>query len=260
MKNRKAVLLCVAGGLLFVYLGAVTWLSIWEGEEHDADTESHAFQAGDAPEYQGTNVGSMTFGKFTGDVEYDEENDQYYLLLRGARFPFKSSPLEVQSVPLDVPGETLLEKNTALIQSILGKEVLHTTLLINPDEEDEVAPAFADIARYMQMVNRRKYAGIAYTKEGGKLENSVMRGPQIQALENATSKNPIIQIKGPKSGADKTRISLNGDGKIIVEGETYRDLYKAADLIGITLLKMLCGSPDCPDAAECVAGGDCGCP
>ena len=68
-----------------------------------------------------------------------------------------------------------------------------------------------------------------------------------------------ILIKGPKSGAKKTRVSVIGGGKVIVEGKTYEELYKAADLICITLMKMLCGSSDCPDAAACATGGNCGC-
>lgn len=272
MRNGKALLLCVTGCFLLVVLGAGAWLM---SERPDVDTESYTVRADtipenedaeactveteDAPQYEGRKTGPMKFGRFLGEVSYDEEKDLYFLQLRGARFPFKSSPLEAQSVLLDASGKTPLEKNTSLLYTILGKDVLHATLLINPEEEDEVMPAAIDIARYIQMVNRRKFAGVAYTKEGGKLEGSVVRGAQIQALEDATSKTPIVQIKGPKSGASRTAVSVNGRGQVIVEGKTHEDLYSAADLICVTLLKMLCGSPECPDAAACATGGDCGC-
>lgn len=211
------------------------------------------------PENTKPNTGPMSLGKFFGQVTYDKEKDYYFLELRGARFPFKSSPIEAQDVLLEAPGKSELEKNTSLLYGILGKEVSHATLLIDPNEEDEVMPAATDLARYIQIANRRKFAGLAYTKPGGKLNRSVVRGSQIQALKDATTKTPIIQIKGPKSGAKNTKVSVIGDGKVVVEGKTYEDLYKAADRICITLIKMLCGSSDCPDAAACATGGDCGC-
>ncbi len=93
-----------------------------------------------------------------------------------------------------------------------------------------------------------------------KLENSVVKGPQIQSLDSdATPETTIIQIRGPKSGAQSTAVQILGDGKFIVEGKTYEETYQAADFVSVTLLKMLCGSPDCPDAAACATGGDCGC-
>jgi hypothetical protein len=130
---------------------------------------------------------------------------------------------------------------------------------MNPDEEDEARPAAVDIARYIQMVNAAKFGGVAYTKEGGKMEQSTTKGPQIQTLEDAALMTPKILIKGPGSGATKTRVSVLGDGKVIVEGKTYEDLYKAAALVGVSLLKMLCGDSDCPDASSCATGGSCGC-
>ncbi len=211
------------------------------------------------PEDKKLKTGPMNLGKFFGQVTYDKEQDYYFLELRGARFPFKSSPIEAQDVLLKAPGKTNIEKNTSLLYGIMGKEVLNVTLLIDPNEEDEVMPAATDIARYIQIANRRKFAGIAYTKPGGKLKKSVVRGSQIQALNDATTKTPKILIKGPKSGAKKTRVLVTGGGKVIVEGKTYEELYKAADRICITLMKMLCGSSDCPDAAACATGGNCGC-
>jgi len=222
-------------------------------------TESYSTQTEQIPEDRELKTGSINLGRFIGQVVYDKEKNYYFLELRGARFPFKTSPIQAQEVLLEAPGKNELEKNTSLLYGILGQGVLHTTLLINPDEEDDVMPAATDIARYIQIVNPRKFAGIGYTKPGGKLKRSVVKGSQIQALEDATSETPIIQIKGPKSGSSKTRVLVIDGGKVIVEGKTYEDVYKAADLICITLLKMLCGSPECPDAAVCATGGDCGC-
>ncbi|KKK71186.1 hypothetical protein LCGC14_2916450, partial [marine sediment metagenome] len=122
------------------------------------------------PEDKKQKTGPMNLGKFFGQVTYDEEQDYYFLELRGARFPFKTSPIEAQDVLLEAPGKDILEKNTSLLYGIMGKEVLNATLLIDPNEEDEVMPAANDIARYIQIANRKKFAGIAYTKPGGKLE------------------------------------------------------------------------------------------
>ena len=60
-------------------------------------------------------------------------------------------------------------------------------------------------------------------------------------------------------GAQSTAVRVLGGGKFIIEGKTYEETYLAADFVSVTLLKMLCGSPDCPDAAACATGGDCGC-
>lgn len=206
------------------------------------------------------NPDMIQLGMYEGQVTYDPEEGYYFIEARGARFPFRTDPREALKVPLEAPGKDILAKHSVLLLGMIGQEVLHTTILINPDEEDEVMPAVADLALYLQMVNPRKFAGLAYTKPGGKLENSVVKGPQIQSLDShATPETTIVQIKGPKSGAQSTAVRVLGDGKFIIEGKTYEETYRAADFVSVTLLKMLCGSADCPDAAACATGGDCGC-
>ena len=202
----------------------------------------------------------IQLGMYEGIVTYDPEEGCYFIEARGARFPFKTDPREALKVPLEAPGEDVLAKHSALLLGMIGKEVLHTTILINPDEEDEVMPAVVDLALYLQMVNPKKFAGLAYTKPGGKLENSVVKGSQIQSLDSdATPETTIVQIRGPKSGAQSTVVRVLGDGKFVIEGETYEETWRAADFVSVTLHKMLCGSADCPDAATCATGGDCGC-
>ena len=44
------------------------------------------------------------------------------------------------------------------------RETSHVTLLMNPDEEDEVTQVGIEMARYIQMVSSAKFAGVAYTK------------------------------------------------------------------------------------------------
>lgn len=204
-------------------------------------------------------TGAMKFGRFVGQVRRDEADSLYYLELRGARFPFRSSPLRAQHVTLDAPGESVLEKNTALIHGILGERVRHATLLVDPAEEDEVMPAANDLAMAIRIVNARKFAGLAYTGAGGKMENPVAKGPRVRRFEDATAATPIIRLRGPRGGAEATRVHVAEGGRVLVEGKTYEGLEMAADFIYLTLLKMLCGSPECPDAASCLSGGDCGC-
>jgi hypothetical protein len=262
MKDKKSIML-VSGVSIILLSLVVIMIWIMSGDTGRAaieklPQEDPSDQATDSMEWQ--NTGPMNMGKFIGQVAYNEEKDLYSLQLRGARFPFKASPMQAKEVKLEAEGKDALEKNTSLLYGILGPDVEYATLLINPDEEDEVMPAITDIARYIQIVNPAKFAGLAYTKSGGKMEKSVAKGSQIQALEkDATSKTPIVQIKGPKSGATETKVEVVDAGKVIVEGKTYEDLYKAADLVGITLLKMLCGSPECPDPNACATGGSCGC-
>jgi hypothetical protein len=199
-------------------------------------------------------------GMYEGKVSYDSEKGCYFIEVRGARFPFKTDPRQALKVPLEAPGEDSLAKHSALLLGMMGKKVSHTTILINPDEENEVMPAVSGLALYLQIVNRRKFNGLAYTKAGGKLEKSNQKGRQIQSMDSdASATNPVIQIKGPKSGASQTAVRILGDGKFIIEGKSYEELYRAGDFVSITLLKMLCGSADCPDAAACATGKKCGC-
>lgn len=270
MKSRGlTVLIFSLGGILGAFVIGI-WLLYGGGssvatqaetlEKDDRSSKGTAEKISDTGSMLWQGTGPMSLGTFPGQVIYDEEKELYLLELRGARFPFKASPIKAQTVPLEAKGKNALEKNTALLYGVLGEDVMHTTLLINPDEETEVMPAAADIARYMQIVNPSKFNGIAYTKSGGKLKKTVSKGSQIQSLKkDAKSGTPVIQIKGPKSGAEKTRVAVMDDGKVIVEGKTYEELYTAADLLCITLLEMLCGSADCPDPAACASGGDCGC-
>ena len=257
MRTNKVLILCVSFVLILVAVGLIWSMSGNSGKASAAGDGDVEEQTTGPMEW--ANTGPMNLGKYIGQVAYNEAEDSYSLQLRGARFPFKASPVMAQQVRLEAKGKDALEKNTALLYGVLGPDVAYATLLINPDEEDEVMPGVIDIARYMRMVNPEKFAGSAYTKPGGRMEESAVKGSQIQSLEDATSQTPIVQIRGPKSGATETRVAILGDGKVVVEGETYEDLYLAADLVGITLLKMLCGSADCPDAAACATGGDCGC-
>jgi len=202
----------------------------------------------------------IPMGMYEGRVSYDSEKGYYFIEVRGARFPFKTDPREALKVSLEAPGEDSLAKHSALLLGMMGKKVSQATILINPDEEDEVMPAVSDLALYLQIVNRRKFNGLAYTKAGGKLEQSNQKGRQIQSLDSdANASNPIIQVKGPKSGASETVVRVLGNGKFVIEGKTYDELYRAADFVSITLLKMLCGSADCPDVAACATGKKCGC-
>jgi hypothetical protein len=252
MKNKSTITIMLTAALLSVVIAATAW--IMENDTNIAGSDEYY------ETYSNQTTGLMRLGKYTAEVVYDEEQDYFFLELEGARFPFKKSPLQAINVGLDAPGENELEKNTNLLYGILGPDVLHVTLLINPDEEDDVMPAVEDLARYIKIVNPKKYAGFAYTKTGGKLNQSVIKGSQIQSLNNDSSlETPIIQIIGPKSGASETRVRVLGEGRFIVEGNTYEEVYLAADVVCITLIKMLCGSPDCPDAAACATGGDCGC-
>lgn len=262
---KSKVVMAIALGAIFLFVAFVRVTPLADGRLRAAEAAEagHSHSAAEKqqipPRQNKPKTGEMSVGKLFGQVTYDPNQDYYFLELRGVRFPFKSSPIEAQDVLLEAQGKADLQKNTSLLYGILGKEVLYAKLLIDPNEEDEVMPAVTDIARYIQIANRTKYAGIVYTKPGGKLERSVTKGSQIQALTDATAKTPIVLLKGPKSGAKKTRVSALGDGKVLVEGQTYADLYKAADRICITLIKMLCGSSDCPDAAACATGGSCGC-
>ena len=213
MKSNKVLILCVSFFFVFLAVGLAWLLSGNSGKATAAEDGDVAERTTGPMEW--TNTGPMNLGKYIGQVAYNEGEDSYSLQLRGARFPFKASPILAQQVELEAKGENALEKNTALLHGVLGPEVDHVTLLIDPDEEDEVMPGVIDIARYMRMVNPAKFAGFAYTKPGGKMEESVVKGSEIQALKDATSQTPIVQIMGPKSGATDTKVAVVGDGMIV---------------------------------------------
>jgi len=203
---------------------------------------------------------TIQLGMYEGRVAYGSDLEYYFIEARGARFPFKTDPREALQVTLEAPGKDVLAKHSALLLGMMGKDVLRTTILINPDEKDEVAPAVRDLALHLQIVNRNKFNGVAYTKPGGRSPNSVRRGSDIQSLDSdATPGTPVIHLKGPRSGGQDTVVRVLGDGKFVIEGRTFDELYKAADFVSVTLLKMLCGSSDCPDAAACATGANCGC-
>ena len=250
MKRRTKQVITI----LSIFLAIVALTSACGGSSEPTAT------AKPTAEDESSQTDKIQLGMYEGRVTYDPEDGYYFIEVRGARFPFKTDPRKALKVPLEAPGKDILAKHSALLLGMIGEGVLHTTILVNPDEEDEVMPAVNDLALYLQIVNPRKFAGVAYTKPGGKLEHSVVKGPQIQSLDSdATPQTTIVQIKGPKSGAQSTAVRVLGDGKFIVEGKTYEETYLAADFVSVTLLKMLCGSPDCPDAAACATGGDCGC-
>ena len=155
----------------------------------------------------------MDLGKFTGQVVYDATQDLYFLELRGVRLPFKTNPIEATEVKLVAPGKTDKDKNSTLLLGLLGKNVHQAILLINPDEAMELAPEISDIQRYVQMVNPKKFGGVVYTQSNDERI-------AVRSLEDATSRKPIVQIKGPESGAEATRVSVLGTGQFVIEGKT----------------------------------------
>lgn len=286
MNKKKTIVITTVVGLAVAATALGAWFVSGKSKQAQATAgpSAHcAVDTGEKPAKVERTTGPITFGRFMGEVLRDEASGLYFLQLRGARLPFKASPLQAQSVDLQAPGQKPLEKNTALLYAIMGKEVEGAKLLINPDEEEQVAPAAEDIARYVRVTNTRKFAGVAYTKSRGKFQPPESSASVVEAaahqhglqvveveqakasvgatrsLEEGTAQRPLIQLKGPKSGATRTGVSVVGRGQILVEGKSYDDLYTAADYIGITLLKMLCGSSECPNASACATGGQCGC-
>ena len=193
---------------------------------------------------------TVDLGPFTGKVSYDEKEGYYFLEFKGARLPFKMHPARALAVHLDAPGSTPKEKNTSLLYGVMGPDVSKVTLLVDPREEEQVMPAVEDLKRYISIVAASKLGDVAYTAGGGK--------PVLQ-IDDATTMKPIILLRGPKSGATITAVQVLGGGQFVIEGKTYDDLYTAADLVCMTIIKMLCGSGDCPDASACATGGSCGC-
>lgn len=261
MKAKKSIVSVIIISVIIVTVGSVLVHNRTSNEgqtsvrTNPSKVEPAMKEAGVTPD-----TGMMFIGRFPGKVSYDTEKEYYFLELRGARLPFKTSPKQALEVELEAHGRDDLEKNRSLLYGMIGPQVTHATLLVNPDEEDDVMPAVTDLSRYIKIAASSKFAGIAYTKSGGKLERSAIRGPQIQSFEKeASTVTPLILIKGPKSGARSTKVRVLDDGKFVVEGETYANVTRAADFVGISLIKMLCGSPDCPDVAACATGGDCGC-
>jgi len=199
----------------------------------------------------------VNLGALTGQVSYDEGEQLYFLEVRGARLPFAAHPRQALAVPLDAAGATPAEKNKELLYGIMGPDIRRVTLLVDPREEAEVTSATEDLQRYISIVALDKLGPIAYTSPGGNGTQSSTA--QVRKLTDATAQEPIILLKGPESGATSTSVSVRNGGQFVIEGETYEALYAAADLVCLTVVKMLCGSPDCPDAAACATGGGCGC-
>ena len=194
---------------------------------------------------------TVDLGPFTGKVSYDEKEGYYFLQFKGARLPFKTHPKRAFAVQLQAAGSTLKEKNTALLYGIMGPDTSMVTILVDRREEEQVKAAVEDLERYISIVASQKLnkKGIAYTSGGG----------HVAQLKDATTSAPIILLRGPKSGAKSTVVRVIGNGQFVIEGKTYDDLYAAADLVCLTIVKLLCGSGACPDAGACATGGSCGC-
>ncbi len=56
------------------------------------------------------------------------------------------------------------------------------------------------------------------------------------SLSEGTVTHPIIFIKGPKSGATQTKITIVAPGQIVVEGKTYEELENAAIRAALAIL------------------------
>ncbi|MFQ5810010.1 MAG: hypothetical protein ACE5JM_10360, partial [Armatimonadota bacterium] len=199
----------------------------------------------------------VNLGALTGRVTHDAQEGVYFLELRGARLPFKAHPRRALAVTLHAPGATPSEKHKDLLYGIMGPDIRRVTVLVDPREAEETAPAVEDLQRYIGLVAQDKLGPIAYTSQRAKATGAV--AAQVRQLTEATSQQPIILLRGPKGGATSTAVRVRGRGQFVIEGETYDAVSAAADFVCLTIVKMLCGSPDCPDAAACATGGGCGC-
>ena len=55
------------------------------------------------------------------------------------------------------------------------------------------------------------------------------------SLSTGTAMHPVIFIKGPKSGAKETKVTIVAPGQIIVEGKTYDELKTASIRVGMAI-------------------------
>src|SRR6266700_3563355 len=136
MKKKKTIAIATVTGLAVI--AAV--LGVWFASDKPREQlhASCAADTGEKPSKVERTTGPINFGRFMGEVVREETNGMYFLQLRGARLPFKASPLQAQSVDLQAPGQKALEQNTALLYAIMGKDVEGAAILINPEEEDQV--------------------------------------------------------------------------------------------------------------------------
>lgn len=242
----------VLGAIAIVSLGALGMVIFTGNRTSQTETAAVRTPGGDSSGC------SIAFGPFEGKVEYDTADGYHYVKLRGVRFPLKGSPMRAQEVHLDAPGRTLLEKNTALLHSMLGPDVAVVRVAVSAEDKNAM-PAATDIARYLQMTNRRKFGGLVYLGEDEKTDKAAEAGRPTVSEGAASPKLPLVVLQGPDAGSVSTRVAVASPGVVRVEGKTYEELYDAAGRICVTLLRMLCGSSDCPDASACASGGSCGC-
>lgn len=202
---------------------------------------------------------TVSLGAFKGTVSHDKEKDMYSVQLRGARLPFKADPRRASEVPLRAPGDTPKDKNRELLYGIMGPEVKGVTLVADEREKEQVKPAVEDLERYITIVAADKFKGAIYSKLDGEQAHARPEGGKPGRLEDATVNEPVVLLRGPKAGAASTGVEVRPNGQFVIEGKSYNELYAAADMVCLTIVKMLCGSPDCPDASACATGGSCGC-
>lgn len=242
--------------VLMLILLVVTWLVLSPKADVELATTSQA--ATDAACDPPGAEDKVSLGAFEGKVSYDEETDYFFLELRGVRLPFRTDPRRALRVPLEAPGATVKEQNTNLLYGLIGPEVQALTLLIDRREEADVQPAVEDLLRYSGVVAPHKLGGIEYVAEEQRAPSQAEGRPR-PGLNDATRQKPLLLLRGPKAGAASSGVRVGGNGQFVVEGTTYEQVCAAADFVCLTIVKMLCGSADCPDAAACATGGSCGC-
>jgi hypothetical protein len=254
----------LAAPVVIVILLAVTWVVFRPRADVEAAAEETpmALASAHGSDQECAPSGAeeqLSLGAFQGKVSYDEEAQHYMVEFQGARLPFKSDPRRALEVPLEAPGEGVKEKNRALLYGLMGPDVKRLTLLVDPREQKEALTAAEDLERYISIVASEKFGGIAFSSEPGDAGESGAARPPVMSLDKATAASPVLVIRGPQGGATATRVKVQPGGRFLVEGATYDGLRSAADLVCLTIVKMLCGSADCPDAAACATGGACGC-
>ena len=240
------------------FLAAASWLvTAKRGSGSGSEPAGASCGSAGAAAVQPAGENMVDLGALTGQVSYDDGEQLYYLEVQGARLPFAAHPRQALAVALDAAGATPAEKNNELRYGIVGPDIRRVTLLVDPREEADVTRATKDLQRYIGIVASDKLGPIAYTSPGGK--GTASSAAQVRKLTDATAQEPIILLKGPESGATSTAVRVLGQGQLVIEGETYESLNTAADLVCLTVVKMLWGGSGSGSGSGGGSGGGCGC-
>jgi hypothetical protein len=183
----------------------------------------------------------------TAEVQKDRTQDLYYMTVKGMTFPFRTHPCEEAA---RVPIEAGNMKPAAALGAALLPQGQSVVVAMDPRDGEETRPALDELILYLQQSTSNITDMVTLPADAKE------RQAELEQLKQGN--RSVLLARGPAAGGATTQVTVDGN-LVVLEGESYDDVVRAADRAVLELAAVFCGTKSCGDPVACSQGRSCGC-